>query len=117
MQPRREVVPLTSNQSRSVYSSRRDAYEVRRPRAEWTEYGQAPMHPRRSPLGESRGAYREVAVPHSPRAYVSGYDRAYDEGVYPAMDRAALDGATSRYETRESLYMKSGAGNGYHGAL
>lgn len=110
-----DVSNLVSGQPSPVYNSGREVYEVARPRAEPADHAYHPVASRYSPKRDSRGAYQEMVVPHSPRAYVPGYDRSALHGrrVVPAMDRVALSGPTARYETRQGSYMRDGASNGY----
>ena len=116
VQPHHEVSNLVSNQARPVYSSGRDVYEVARPRAGPADHAYDPLPPRHSPMRDTRGAYGEVVVSHSPRAYAPEYDRTSLHGrrVLPSMDRLAMSGPTARYETRDGPYVRDGASNGYY---
>ena len=118
-QSRRETFDLTSSQSRPVYSNGREVYEVARPYAAPPAYTYAPIPPRRSPVRNTRGAYREVDFPQSSRAYAPGFETvhmAHDRRVVPTLDRVALSGPVTRHEVRDGPYMRSGAGNGYYAA-
>ncbi|KAJ4301526.1 hypothetical protein N0V90_003619 [Kalmusia sp. IMI 367209] len=112
--PRYEVVDLTSSSVRPVNSNGQDIYEVARPRAKPIDYEYIPVLPREPPSRETSGAYREVIVHASPRAYAPEYDRAYDRRAVPTRDRAILNGPDTRYETRDGLYIRNSASHGYY---
>lgn len=116
VQPRHAGSHLISNQAQPVYKSGRDVYEVARPHAIPADHAYNPMPPRYSPLRDSRGAYREVVAPHSPRAYVPGCDSTplHDRRVLPAMERGAMSGLATRYDTRTGPYIRDSASNGYY---
>lgn len=115
MHPRREVTDLTYSQPRPAYSHGRDVYEVARPRAP-AEFAYIPMSHRQSPPRDTRGAYREVVMPPSPRAYMPEIDRAhiaYDRRAVPAVDRLAMHGPIT-HEIQGSPRVINGAINGYY---
>jgi hypothetical protein len=116
VQPRHEIPHLSSNQPHPVYNSGRDVYEVVRPHAAPSDYAYSPVPARHSPLRDRRGAYREVIVPQSPHPYVSGYDRAplHDRRILPAMERVAMSGPATRYETRDGPYIREGVSNSHY---
>ncbi|KAL5422706.1 hypothetical protein PMIN07_012424 [Paraphaeosphaeria minitans] len=116
VQPRHQGSHMISNQAQPAYNSGNDVYEVARPRAAPADHAYYPMPPRRSPLHDPRGAYREVVVPHSPRAYVPGCDGTplHDRRVLPGNERGAMSGPATRYETRAGLYVRDSGSNGYY---